>query len=439
MEPVEELARVRQLSDRQLLSGLKGALCEQRRSVAEVVAHLGEVEDRRLHLIGGYGSMFEYCSSHLLMSEDEAYRRIEVARLARRFPQLFPKLARGEISLSVAALLRSHLTPDNAEQLLADLSGKTVRQAREVLAGWFPRPDVASSIRKLPVRPVASAEAAAQLSLTGRVGSAHDKSPPRPPQPPPQPPFADASATAERAAAATPPGGPGCTVGLPPRSHSVQPLAPERYRIQLTAGAELKRKLELATDLLRHSMPSGDLAAIVERALDVLIEQTLMRRFGVKKSVASTTPSSGGVAPSDRQGSSSASAHAPTEHGRHIPNHVRRAVFERDEARCSWQAADGTRCNSRAWLEHDHAIPWAKGGPSDVKHVRLFCRAHNRLAAEQTYGRKVIDRIIARRQARDVHPTSATACGPGPDEEHPAQGAASEGATDRRRVFLAET
>jgi len=98
MELGAELARVRQLSDGELLSGLEGSLRASRRSVAEVLAHLGEVEERRLHLIGGFGSMFDYCLSRLHMSEGEAYRRIEVARLARRFPQLFEMLVRGELS-----------------------------------------------------------------------------------------------------------------------------------------------------------------------------------------------------------------------------------------------------------------------------------------------------------------------------------------------------
>jgi hypothetical protein len=70
--------------------------------------------------------------------------------------------------------------------------------------------------------------------------------------------------------------------------------------------------------------------------------------------------------------------------------------------RCTWQAPDGTRCNSRAWLEHDHIIPRGQGGSSDPANIRPFCRAHNRLAAEQAYGQATITRIIARRRATRV-------------------------------------
>ena len=90
------------------------------------------------------------------MSEDEACRRIDVARLARRCPAMFPLLATGQLSLSVAALLKPHLSVENHVDLLAAVSGKSVQQAREVVAGRFPLPDVPSSLRKLPERRAAS-------------------------------------------------------------------------------------------------------------------------------------------------------------------------------------------------------------------------------------------------------------------------------------------
>src|SRR6187399_2430412 len=106
------------LSNRQLLDSLGAALRTQRQALAELIEHLGEVEERRLHLEAACGSMFEYCVSRLGMSEDEACRRIDLARLARRFPALFPLLAAGDISLSVALVLEPVLTPENHPELL---------------------------------------------------------------------------------------------------------------------------------------------------------------------------------------------------------------------------------------------------------------------------------------------------------------------------------
>jgi len=92
--------------------------------------------------------MFTYCVARLGMSEDEACRRIELARLARKFPALFTELETGQITLSVALVLKPVLSPSNHLELLAAARGKCVRQARELVAERFPRPDAPSSIRK---------------------------------------------------------------------------------------------------------------------------------------------------------------------------------------------------------------------------------------------------------------------------------------------------
>ena len=57
-----------------------------RELTANLVAHLAEIEERRLHLVAGFSSMFEFCLLELRMSEGEAFRRILAARLGRRFP-----------------------------------------------------------------------------------------------------------------------------------------------------------------------------------------------------------------------------------------------------------------------------------------------------------------------------------------------------------------
>src|SRR5262245_48695541 len=124
MDGSDSFWKLAHLTHRELLEGLQRSLRTQQRSLAELVAHLGEVEERRLHLEAAYGSMFDYCVRRLGMSEDEACRRIDLARLARRFPALFPMLAAGEISLSVALLLKPVLTQANQSDLLAAARGK---------------------------------------------------------------------------------------------------------------------------------------------------------------------------------------------------------------------------------------------------------------------------------------------------------------------------
>jgi hypothetical protein len=405
MECGLELSGVRALSDEALLLGLRHSLGASRRAVAAVVVHLGEVEERRLHLLGGYSSMFAYCVTLLGMSEDEAYRRIEVARLVRRFPLVLARLASGQLSLSVATLLKRHLTDANHDALLEAVSGKTVFQAREVLVHWFPQPDVLPGIRKLPARTEPAA------SNTGRGERASE----------PKAVAFEPTVSSRRMPPSALAGAPAPTSQGPARppppvaaSRALEPLSPERYKLQLTASADLKRKLEQARDLLRHAVPSGDLATLVERALDALLEQTLKRRFAQRAPTRRSKSE-----PSARAATEPVEETSASKRTRHIPHDVRRAVFARDEARCTWQGPDGVRCESRAWLEHDHAIPWGLGGPSDVAHTRLYCRAHNGLSAELVYGQQTITRIIARRRARK-HPPPASSPAPASANDCPA-------------------
>jgi hypothetical protein len=149
-----------------------------------------------------------------------------------------------------------------------------------------------------------------------------------------------------------------------------EPLSESRYKIEFTASAELRDKLQRAQDLLGHTPGAGrDLALIVESAVDLLIEKLERRRLGKVKRPA--RPRSASPARS-----------------RHVSRAVRRAVFERDGEQCTYVAADGHRCPARALLELDHIHPRALGGGDDAANLRIRCRSHNQRWAEQVYGRE---------------------------------------------------
>ena len=134
----------------------------------------------------------------------------------------------------------------------------------------------------------------------------------------------------------------------------------------------------------------------------------------------STMPASHGAGPSGLEhagplrapevavASAKAASIASQSPSRYLPSDVRRAVLERDGLRCTWVGPDGSRCESRAWLEHDHIIPRGLGGSDDPENVRIRCRAHNQLAAEQAYGEATIARIITARRASSRTNADAT-------------------------------
>ena len=64
------------LSDAILLRDLAALVAQDRSTTATLLAHLGEVDSRRLYVPAGYASMFAYCVEELHLSEDAAYKRI---------------------------------------------------------------------------------------------------------------------------------------------------------------------------------------------------------------------------------------------------------------------------------------------------------------------------------------------------------------------------
>jgi hypothetical protein len=322
--------KVADLSDAQLLESLK-SLCGQDRAVlARLLAHLVEVEERRLHLEAACPSMFQFCVRRLGMSEDEACRRIHAARLARRFPDLLVRIERGALTLSTIALLHDRLTEATYEELVEAATGKTKAEVQALLAKRSPMPDVPAAMTAIPTQP--------PISTLG------DQVVPAP-------------------AAAS--------------GWQLTPLSETRHQVQFTASDELRKKLERAQDLMRHANAQGDLAVVVERALDLLLEKLEKQRLGKTSRPRPTRPES------DTS---------------RISRQARRAVFERDGERCTFTDAEGNRCPATTWLELDHVIPRARGGTSEVGNLRVRCRAHNALCAEQTFGKEHVERKIHERR-----------------------------------------
>jgi hypothetical protein len=125
---------------------------------AEMLAHLGEVDARRLYLEEGCSSMFAYCQRVLHFAEAVAYKRIQAARAARRHPGLLEAVREGRIHVTGASLLAPKLTPANRDELIRAAAHRSADEIRRQLADREPKPDVPATMRRLPT-PAASAPA----------------------------------------------------------------------------------------------------------------------------------------------------------------------------------------------------------------------------------------------------------------------------------------
>src|SRR5205085_12586590 len=112
------------LSDDAVLTDLKSRAADERRSTAQLLASIAEVDARRLFVPAGCSSMFVYCVSELHFSESAAYDRIEVARLARRFPALFEAFEQGRLHLTAIRTLGPVLTHGTVDELIAAAAHK---------------------------------------------------------------------------------------------------------------------------------------------------------------------------------------------------------------------------------------------------------------------------------------------------------------------------
>jgi 5-methylcytosine-specific restriction endonuclease McrA len=415
-----------------LLERLHVLVGSHRRVTADLIAHLSEVDARRLHVSKGFSSLFGYCVECLGFSEDEACRRIDAARLVRRFPEVYSLLEDGSVSLTVLGLLKQHLTSENHRELLRAVSGASVRQAKELLAAQFPQPDVPSSIRKLPERcavsePVEKGACDAPIVTEEPLGNGAMRCPsdtaPRTGNAPTSvstPPCAtqsgavsDATPRPAGAGSDPAPSTPTCArlATLPPAAARVklEPLSRDRFLVKFTVSRAMKEKIELACDLLRHANPKGDLSVVLERAVDLLVAQLEKTKQGRTKRPRSERPIRSGESvgeetrPPDERTAAVCHEDLAMRSRRtreSIARATRREVVERDGWRCSFTADDGRRCDARAFLEFDHETPRSLGGGSHAEDLRLLCRAHNRLAAERIYGKAYISRAIGRAQAQ---------------------------------------
>jgi hypothetical protein len=383
------------LSDEELLARLREHVGTGHVWQARLIAYLVEVEERRLDLVHACSSMWDFCTRKLGMSESEAHRRITAARIVRRFPHVLGYLERGELHLCGLYALRGHLTSENADELLREASGKSTREIEELMAARFPKPDVLPRVEPVAPQaplPVASSvmQAARSMSLAAsRAGEPHPR---------------------------------------------LEPLSATRYRIEVTVSAETKATLERIRDLMRHRNPTGDLETILDASLALLLAKLEKERLGktsrprrgktadtnMPSSKTPSSPTESGGAES-KAGDSDASAHGEvstsdrnaaahddpnTEDGsglalsrktaraEYIPIAVRREVFARDGEQCTYIDADGHRCPARGYLELDHVHPTALGGSDRAENLRVRCRAHNALYAEQVFGRAHVEERI---------------------------------------------
>lgn len=272
------------VSDAALLKNLAALVVLDRSTTAWLLAHVAEVDVRRLYVPAGYPSMFAYCVEKLKMSEDSAGKRIQAARAARRFPALFRELAAGRMHLTGVCLLAPYLKQGNAPELIESAVNRRKSDIEVLLSRRFPPPEPRAVVRAIAARPPGGSMGFANaLAGTPDQGGLEVRTEPK--SPPTEPrreelalqssPLGD-SESIDRSETLTM-----STAEHAPAHAQKNPITPtERFLVHVLVDRATYDKLRHAQALLSHSVPSGNVAQVLARALEALITQLEKRKFG---------------------------------------------------------------------------------------------------------------------------------------------------------------
>lgn len=218
-------AKSKTMSNEELLAAVRAACADVHRHTTVLIHLLIDVEERQVHRLEGYSSMFEFCVRAFDMSEGEAHLRLTAARAIRDYPMLDGLIERGELCLSTLALLRPHLTPESVGELVEAARGKTKMGVRELLAARAPKPIKPGSLRKLPT--IATSDAVE-----------------------------------------------------PVVERHIEPVAESRYRLGVTVTRSERDEVLYVRDLTRHSNPSGDFNVLFMSSVRAYRREAERAQFG---------------------------------------------------------------------------------------------------------------------------------------------------------------
>ena len=374
------------LPDRVLLARTRQLVDRERHLHVDIIDHLREIEDRDLHLARGFSTLFDYSVNELGYSSGAAWRRTLAMRLCRRMGDVRERLQTGSLTLSTAAQLQSAFE----------------RQERKRRRTWAPR----------PVRTSHGASSTTE-SIAAQEEKATDRLPPETAASPPESassvrsemPVVVLDATGQRELVKQATGKSSRQVeeliasvdpSLATPREQLRARGDGRWTFTVVVDQECRHALNQLKSLMSHVDPAMSYGRLVNR----LVQEELRRRdprlrgsnrddarqngttpepADAVSTAKCAAPDHGVAASTPNHPGNGATGQQPAPPGRVIPAAIKRAVWERDQGRCSYvDPATGRRCTSRHLLQIDHIRPWARGGGTEPDNLRLLCHAHHR-------------------------------------------------------------
>jgi hypothetical protein len=136
------------LTNEELLRSTERAALDEREATTRLLHHLCEVQRRRLFALSGCSSLFDYCVRALKMSEPQAARRVNAARMLKEFPQIEEKIQSGALSLTAVSQAQvffrkeTSVSKEKKAGILQELENQPSRKAEKILLSHSSNPEV---------------------------------------------------------------------------------------------------------------------------------------------------------------------------------------------------------------------------------------------------------------------------------------------------------
>jgi hypothetical protein len=303
---------------RDLTTQLAHLLRREHETMAEFIVGLADFDRRRIWVELGYNGLFTFLHRELGLSKSAAFYRKTAAELVQRFPEIVAPLREGKLCLSSVAELAKALTPENLDEVLPRFFHASRQEAKEILAELVPHPAPA---RRDVVTALSSAVPGA---AAGEVSS--------PAVPSTDLPLSSGS-PANLGRASSDDESRGLSSQREREPDAVEPLTAELRRLHVTVDREFLELLGATRDALAHAHPGATTSELLKVCMKRMLAEKAKQRGLVEKPRESPPP-----------------CHSDD----HIPAHVKRAVWKRDEGRCQWALASGGICGTTKCLEFAH-------------------------------------------------------------------------------------
>ena len=360
------------ISDEELHVQTLTASANEKQATLVLLEHLAEVDHRRLFALRGYSSLWEYVHKALGFSEAQTSDRVNAVRLISRVPEVKKELEVGNLSLTTAAKLGSHVRRENcavgeAVELLQSVVGKSSREVEKVLASESTEPARLDQIK------IVTKET---TRITIDVGQE----------------FLDLMKRVQELS-----GHPGSSAQSLFKTAMSEFVKKREVKVQIVKATIKPVAQSGVKQFAQPKTPFTISPKITEMHATNKTEdknETTLRRAPACK-----TGSASNDATFEKEGtpiknslmnnlkSTDASGFDASQRSRYISKEVRTKIRIRSGDRCEYiYSSTQRRCECRTRLQFDHHIPFAKNGENTLENIRHFCAAHNQLVAIQEFG-----------------------------------------------------